>query len=88
MIVSYRPSFHRDIKNITDKRLKTIIEQAVISVKTAKTPKEIPNLKKLKGHKISYRIKVGDYRIGVEIESDIVTFMAFGHRKDIYKIFP
>jgi mRNA interferase RelE/StbE len=50
--------------------------------------KDIINLKKLSGYKSAFRIRIGDYRIGVIIENDTVIFVAFAHRKDIYHRFP
>ena len=90
MNVSYRPSFRRSIKKIIDPALKEQVVQVVLSVKKAQTTSDIPELKKLKGYKkgIFYRITVGDHRIGVTIEDNMVTFFAFMHRKDIYKFFP
>jgi len=84
----YQNSFWRDVNKITDPALKERVEQAMLSVMNAQSPKDIPNLKKMKGYKIHYRIKVGSYRIGIAIVGNTVTFMAFGHRKDIYKFFP
>lgn len=49
---------------------------------------EIPNIKKLKGHKSAYRIRIGDYRLGFFFENTTIIFARFVHRKDIYKIFP
>ncbi|QIA09987.1 type II toxin-antitoxin system RelE/ParE family toxin [Draconibacterium halophilum] len=48
----------------------------------------IPKLKKLKGYKHTYRIRLGEYRIGIHIEDNVVIFAAFDHRADIYKYFP
>ena len=84
----YKPLFKRHIKKITDKSLKEEIKQAIRSVEEANDMRDIPELKKLKGYKIFYRIKVGDYRIGVTIENNLVTFVVFMPRKDIYKSFP
>ena len=42
----------------------------------------------MEGFKNAYRIKIGDYRIGVFIEEDTIEFVRFVHRKDIYKKFP
>ena len=36
----------------------------------------------------NYRIRLGDYRIGIEIQKDTIIFTRFLHRKDIYKFFP
>jgi mRNA interferase RelE/StbE len=46
------------------------------------------NIKKLAGFDMYYRIRVGDYRIGVKLEKDIVYFVVVEHRKDVYKTFP
>jgi mRNA interferase RelE/StbE len=54
----------------------------------ASTNSDIPNIKKLRGHSSAYRIKLGDYRIGLFIEENTVIFAAFEHRKDIYNKFP
>ncbi len=35
-----------------------------------------------------YRIRVGDYRIGVEVVGDEILFVRILHRKDIYRYFP
>ena len=49
---------------------------------------QVANLKKLRGGGNYYRIRVGDYRIGLIVEGDAVTFVRFLHRKDIYRYFP
>ena len=86
MNINKKPSFFKGIKKITDPALKERVEQAILSVEKSRDIRDIPELKKMQGYKIHYRIRVGDYRIGVKIENDFVTFEAFGHRKDIYKL--
>ena len=91
MDTDFKTSFENDLKKIIDQTLKEDIKQTILSVEEAKTMKDIPELKKIKGYKkgIFYRIKVGSsYRIGVTIEGNLVTFVTFMHRKDIYKHFP
>jgi mRNA interferase RelE/StbE len=62
---------------------------AVTEAAAAQTNYLITNLKKMKGFKAFYRIKLGDYRIGFElINKNTVYFVAVSHRKDIYKTFP
>jgi mRNA interferase RelE/StbE len=61
-----------------------IIEEA----ESAYTLSGIKNIKKLKGDNISYRIRLGDYRIGLYFEKGVIEFARIVHRKDIYKIFP
>jgi mRNA interferase RelE/StbE len=57
-------------------------------IELAENMSGVANLKKLRGAKNSYRIRVGDYRIGLTIEGDLLVFAAFDHRSDIYKYFP
>ena len=48
----------------------------------------VPNLKKLSGSEHHYLIRVGEYRIGVRIDGDVVTFSRVLPRKEIYRYFP
>ena len=48
-----------------------------------------PNIKRMKGYRDYYRIRVGDYRIGCEVkETKLVIFYRVKSRGDIYKLFP
>jgi len=46
------------------------------------------NIKKLKGEGDYYRIRVGDYRIGMKVNDGVVSFVRILHRKEIYRYFP
>jgi len=48
----------------------------------------VSNLTKLSGSSGFYRIRVGDYRIGIAVEEDEVEFVRCLHRRDIYRYFP
>ena len=58
------------------------------AVQKANTLKEIPGFKKLKGGTVYYRIRIGDYRLGVIVKTNEITFVRCLHRKDIYSYFP
>jgi mRNA interferase RelE/StbE len=45
-------------------------------------------MKKIKGFKNFYRIRIGDYRLGIEIDKEKVIIKRFLHRKKIYRLFP
>ena len=49
---------------------------------------DVRNIKKIKGFKNLYRIRLGEYRIGIEYRNSKVVFIRFLLRKDIYKYFP
>lgn len=88
MKTEFKASFLKCIHKIADNNLKAKINECIQNVELSDNIKQINDLKKLKGHKSFYRIKLGDYRIGVKIDSDVVVFVTVAHRKDIYNLFP
>ena len=88
MRVEFTRKFEAQVDRLRDEKLKLEIANVVRSVMVAKALHEIPNIKKLSGFKTAFRIRTGNYRIGILYQNDIVYFAAFAHRKDIYKKFP
>ncbi len=87
MKIEIRSSLLKDIKKI-QKAQKLRLEEVYLSLKECEEIAQIPNIKKLKGFENFYRIRIGDYRLGLAIEDDRVILLHFLHRKDIYKFFP
>lgn len=88
MNVQFKSSFARDLKKIRNPELKRQVAQTILAVEQAKSLYEIAELKKLKGGERYYRIRIGDYRIGILMEQGMIIFVRFLHRKDIYRQFP
>jgi mRNA interferase RelE/StbE len=86
----FKDSFLKDIRSIKDNKLLSRLEQFVLIVEKVDDLSQIPNLKKLKGqrNKIYYRSRIGNYRVGLIIRQDIVVFVRFLNRKEIYRYFP
>lgn len=42
----------------------------------------------MEGHANFYRIRIGQYRVGIVLEAGVVDFVRFLHRKDVYRYFP
>jgi mRNA interferase RelE/StbE len=87
MRTEFLKQFYKDLDKLS-KSVKDDVANTIENVDAATRTTEIKNLKKLTGYKHAYRIKIGDYRIGVYIENGVVEFARVNHRKDIYKIFP
>ena len=81
-------SFHRDVRKIKNKAVAQAVKNIILITEQCNSIIEIPNLKKLKGHKTAYRIKINNFRLGLFIEENTLFFAAISHRKDIYKTFP
>ncbi len=88
MKVEFLNKFVKDLDNLTVGKVKLSVIKTIELLEAANNLSEIPNLKKLKGHKSAYRIKLGEYRIGIFVEGKVVEMARFIHRKDIYKVFP
>ncbi|WP_201279130.1 type II toxin-antitoxin system RelE/ParE family toxin [Leptolyngbya iicbica] len=43
---------------------------------------------KLKGYQAFYRIRIGNYRIGLKVTDQEVIFVRLLHRREIYRFFP
>jgi mRNA interferase RelE/StbE len=86
--VAFRESFARDLKGVKDKGLMKRVKELIEAVEKVDSLLDMPNLKKLKGGGNHFRLRIGDYRIGIALEDDTVVFVRFLNRKDIYKYFP
>lgn len=64
--------------------MKEVIER----VEQAERLQDISQFKKLKGGENYYRIRVGEYRIGLTVTDDVVAFVWCLNRKEIYRYFP
>ncbi|NWF61500.1 MAG: type II toxin-antitoxin system RelE/ParE family toxin [Fischerella sp.] len=88
MNVEFRKSFEKDLGNIHDEALLQRIKSVIEEVENAENLKDVGNLKKLKADGDYYRIRIGDYRIGLTVSEDVVIFVRVLHRKDVYRYFP
>lgn len=88
MQVVFLAKFSKDLDKVKSKKLKKSILELIMDLENTDDLEKISNLKKLKGHKTAYRIRIGDYRLGLFFENNIVLLARLVHRKDIYRLFP
>ena len=88
MKATFRSSFLHDLKKVKSAKLLERVRELLLDVENATILNEIPHLKKLAGAKNCYRIRIGDLRLGVMAQDDVVEFVRCLDRKDIYKYFP
>ena len=79
--------FDKEEGKLKNKTLTHQIVDLIESLPNIEKIQEIPSIKRLKGT-AAYRIRMGDYRLGVTIENNTVTFHSVGHRKKFYDSFP
>lgn len=88
MKVRFRASFKKDLKRVKDQKLLQQVSSAIDEVKNSGSRAEINNLTKLKGYDDFYRIRIGNYRIGIKLMNEEIIFVRLLHRKEIYRFFP
>ena len=89
MQVKYRKLFLKDLKRLRNHDIYYKIYEIVFEkIPKAEDLRQIRNIKPMKGYPNRYRIRVGDYRIGIEIQGKEVEVMRVLHRKEFYRYFP
>ncbi len=88
MKVEFRKSFEKDLGKIRDEELLMRIKAVIEEVENVDSFLDISNIKKLKADGDYYRIRIGDYRVGLTQDEGIITFVRVLHRKEMYRYFP
>jgi mRNA interferase RelE/StbE len=87
--VAYAKTLAKDLEVVSrnsavKKRLSKLIE----TLKTIDTLNELKHIKKIEGYDCYYRLRIGDYRLGLKVLGDTVELIRFLQRRDIYRRFP
>jgi mRNA interferase RelE/StbE len=88
MELEFREAFLKDVKSIGNAALKKKIAAVISDAEKAVSLFDLKNVKKMEGSVSYYRIRVGDYRIGVKLQEKTLVFLLCLDRKDIYRYFP
>lgn len=88
MKTEFRKSFEKDLRKLRDPQVLARVKAVILDIESAVSLDEISNIKKLTAKGSFYRIRVGDYRIGIIAEGELVTFIRVLHRKEMYRNFP
>jgi len=88
MIVVIDKSFQKDVNKIADKKVKEAIVSIIEILQESKSINDVLNVKKLKGSKNAYRIRIGDYSLGLFYKNNEAELIRFLHRSQVYNKFP
>jgi len=85
----YRELFLKDLSKLKGTPAYEKIKRLVFEIlPEADSLSELSNTKSLRNAENRYRIRVGDYRIGIKLSGDTVEVMRVKHRKEFYRFFP
>lgn len=88
MKVEYRKKFLKELSQLPlNPRLD--VEVFIFEIlPEASTLTAIGKVEKMKGYKNFFKVRFGNYRLGLQLVDDIVIVEIIAHRKEIYKLFP
>ncbi len=84
----FRRSFARDLKKIKNQSILERVKRAIEEVEVAANLQEISNLARMSGAGGFYRIRIGEYRIGIAVQESQIEFVRCLPRREIYRYFP
>lgn len=86
MNIEIKKSFVKDAKKLAIPKQKDIFN-LIKELELANNLKNF-DIKKMVGYVKFYRLRCGNYRIGLHIENNVIILVRIAKRDQIYKIFP
>ena len=89
MKVEYRQLFLKDLKKLKKQPVyERVFDLAFKILPTITDLTELSNVKAMKGYPNRYRIRIGNYRVGIEVSGEQLEMMRVLHRREFYRYFP
>ena len=84
------PAFTRDIRRLRDAALRRRVDSVITEIEAAASLAEIAGVRRVVASASSryYRIRIGQYRLGIAIVGGAGVLVRFLHRNEIYRYFP
>lgn len=89
MKVEYRQLFLKDLKKLKKQPIyQQVYNLAFSTLPNVDSLQDLPNVKALVGSANRYRVRIGSYRIGIEVNGDTLELSRVLHRREFYRYFP
>ena len=87
--VEYKKRFLKELSKLPED-VQAHAEKMVFEDLLCENPFDLGYLEQMKGYPGKYKIRIGQYRIGVTVDKQNKTVVCnrIAHRKDIYRFFP
>jgi mRNA interferase RelE/StbE len=86
--VEYRKQFLKELAKVPPYQ-RAVIENFVFNeLPSSKSFSESKKIERLTGYPGYFKIRFGDYRVGLHIEGELLVLERVLHRKEIYRYFP
>ncbi len=89
MDVRYERRFERDLNRTRNNpALRRRVEAVITELEAAPAITSVRGADRLQGSTAHYRIRIGNYRLGIEVEGTTAILVRLRHRRDFYRGFP
>ncbi len=87
--IEFKKLFLKELSHLPVK-IRTRVEEIVFNELKCDSPYNLGFIQKLKGYKDKYKIRIGNFRLGLTIDKNKMTIICeiIADRKNIYKRFP
>jgi mRNA interferase RelE/StbE len=86
--VQYRKRFLKELAEVPAAQRREIEQFVFDEFIALQSISESGKIERMKGYPGFYKIRFGEYRVGLKLEGDTVILERVLHRKDIYRYFP
>ena len=88
MEVEIKKKFLKELSKLPNEYENTIEEFVFDILPTYDNLSKIGKVEKMTGYKNYFKIRFGDYRVGIKKENNIIIIETVKHRREIYNYFP
>jgi len=88
MNIQYRKKFLKQLAQIPSIERSRIEQFVFAKLPTLVSLGDSGNIERMVGYRGFYKIRFGDYRVGLQQQGDTLILKAVMHRREIYKHFP
>ena len=80
--------FRRDVRGIGSAQIRRRLDQVIQELIEADNITEVPGISRLRAEGHHYRVRIGDYRLGITMDGETAVLRRFLPRGEIYRYFP
>lgn len=84
----YNKRFLKDLAALPAGDRGRIEKFVFVKILSIRSFRQIEHVEKLTGYQTYYKIRFGNYRVGLQYKNDTLIFERVLHRKEIYRYFP
>jgi len=89
MKIDYEKRFLKELFKLKDKKVKEEVEKFVFNeLPLFNSLSDAQKIEKMSGYKEYYKVRFGNYRVGIKKENELIVIKTIKHRREIYKFFP